>query len=67
MTFSKVICIKEINKEGKMSQGVMITLIICGTVLVISVVVMGFIAYIVKKGMGFAEKQSDKESEKEPE
>jgi len=39
-----------------MSNGVIITLIICGTILLISVLGIAVAIYAIKKGVGFAEK-----------
>ena len=64
MTSKKILISEKLNcyqllKGEEMSQGIIITLIICGTVLVLSLAGMVFVAYIIKKGMKFGEKERE--------
>lgn len=44
-----------------MSQGVIITLIICGTVAFLGLCGIGVMVYLIKRGMNFGEEKEKKE------
>ncbi|MCK4308277.1 hypothetical protein KAW50_08640 [candidate division WOR-3 bacterium] len=50
-----------------MSQGVVITIIICSTIAFLGLCGIGVAIYAIKKGMGFAEKECENDRIKEKE
>ncbi len=50
-----------------MSQGIVITLIICSTVAFLRLCGIGVAIYAIKKGIGFAERECENDRDKEKE